>query len=130
MWALESEAHRVASLRKKAFQARLQAGRNEPFYCLIALELEVFVPHSQLESMGDLDSFIAGVCDGLQAADPSVQPHPVVEDTDPKQALLIANDAKVASIMARKIALEENKEVHYKVAIESLSQDIAQESNN
>ncbi len=125
MWALENEARRVASLRRKAFDTRLKTGLTEPFRSLVALELKVLVPKSQLESIGDLDSFIAGVCDSLQAADPSVHPHPVVEDTAPEQALLIENDAKVLSITARKIAVDETQKVHYEVAVETLTKDTA-----
>ena len=125
MWALESEARRVASLRRKAFDTRLKTGLTEPFRSLVALELKVLVPKPQLESIGDLDSFIAGVCDSLQAADPGVHPHPVVEDTAPEQALLIENDAKVLSITARKIAVDETQKVHYEVAVETLTKDTA-----
>ncbi len=124
MWARSDEAPLVARLRKEALETRLKTGLTEPFYSLVALELQVFVPKPQLESIGDLDSFIAGVCDSLQAADPKVHPHPAVEETAPEHTLLIENDAKVVSIMARKIALEENQKVYYKVAIEPFSQDI------
>ena len=134
MWARGDEAPRVASLRKKAFEARTQARLDGPFHSLVALELKIFVRKSKLESIGDLDSFIAGVCDGLQAADPKVLPHlhkvfqeAAMKGAAPSHALLIENDAKVASITARKVALEENQEAsYYKVAIEPLSQDIVE----
>ena len=133
MFAQSYEAPRVASLREKTLEARKQAGFNEPFDCLVALELQIFVPKPQLESIGDLDSFIAGVCDSLQVVDPQVLPY--LDETlrglnggdHPRHALLIANDAKVASIMARKVALGENQKVHYTVAIEPRSQDIVEE---
>jgi len=130
MWARSDEAPRVASLRKKAFEARTQARLDGPFHSLVTLELKIFVQKSKLESIGDLDSFIAGVCDGLQAADPKVLPYlhkvfqeAVMEGAAPRHALLIENDAKVVSITARKVTLEENQEVYYKVAVEPLSQD-------
>ena len=133
MWAQgSSEAPRVACLREKAFEARLKAGFTEPFDSLIALELSVFVPKSQLEPIGDLDSFIAGVCDGLQAADPKVLPYldgrlrELKGEADPRHALLIMNDAKVVSITARKVALDERQNAHYVVAIEPVGEDIVE----
>jgi len=130
MFAQSSEALRVAHLRERALEARLQAEFNEPFDCLVALELRVFVPKQQLESIGDLDSFIAGVCDSLQAADPKVLPHldealrELKKEAHPKHALLITNDAKVVLIAARKVPLKENKDAYYEVAVEPLSQDV------
>ena len=132
MWARRDEAPFVASLRKEALEARLKAGLNSPFNSLVSLELQVFVPKPQLESIGDLDSFITGVCDSLQPADPKVLPYldealrGLKEEAHPRHALLITNDAKVVSIIARKVALQENLGVYYKVAIESLSQDITE----
>ncbi len=132
MWARKDEARRVASLRKEALEARLESGLTEPFSSLVALELQIFVPKSKLESIGDLDNFITGICDGLQAADPKVQSNLdetlkiLKGESHPKHALLIANDAKVVSIIARKIALEGNREVHYKVTIEPLRDDIVE----
>jgi len=132
MFAQSNEALRVVHLRERAYEARLQARFNKPFDCLVALELRVFVPESRLESIGDLDSFIAGVCDGLQAADPKVLPYldealrELKEEAHPKHALLITNDAKVVSIMARKVPLKENKDAYYEVAVEPLSRDIVE----
>ena len=115
----------IALLREKALEARLDDDLNECFRSLVALELTVFTPSSQLESVGDHDSFIAGICDGLQAADSKVLPYlhkifqePGRKGIDPKHALLIDNDAKVVSITARKEALDENQEIYYKVAVE------------
>ena len=125
MWARDDEAPLIALLREKALEAMLKAGLNDRFRSLVALELTVFTPRSQLESVGDLDSFIAGICDGLQAADSKVLPYlheifqePGREGIDPRHALLIDNDAKVVSIIARKEALDENQEIYYKVAAE------------
>ncbi|MBA7608775.1 hypothetical protein ES703_15957 [subsurface metagenome] len=134
MWARSDEAPFVASLRQAAFEARLKARLNTPFHCLVALELRVFIPEPKLESIGDLDSFITGVCDSLQAADPKVLPYlhkvfqeAMAEEAAPKHALLIENDAKVVSIIAKKVAIEKNQKVYYKVAIEPLSQDVTKE---
>ena len=124
MWARDDEAPFVVSLREKALEARSKVGLDDCFRSLIALELTVFAPRSRLESVGDLDSFIAGICDGLQAADSKVLPYlhkifqePGREGIDPRHALLIDNDAKVVSITGRKVA-DEDQEMYYKVAIE------------
>jgi hypothetical protein len=134
MWARRDEAPFVASLRKEAFEARLKTGLTNPFHSWVALELQVSVPETQLESIGDLDSFIAGVCDSLQAADSKVLPYlhetlrKLKEEAHPKYALLIANDAKVVSIIARKVALKKNQRVYYKITIEPLYEDIVKAS--
>jgi hypothetical protein len=125
MWARDDEARFVVRLREKAFEARSKADLGGCFSSLVSLELTVFAPKSRLESMGDLDSFITGICDGLQAADPKVLSHlhKIFQDSErekihPRHALLIDNDAKVVSIVARKVALEEGQETYYKVAVE------------
>ncbi len=124
MWARGDEAPLVASLRTEALEARLKAGLNSPIDSLVALELHIFVPRRQLESIGDLDSFIAGVCDSLQRADHKVLPYldkrlqGLKGEAHPSYALLITNDAKVVSIIARKEALNEDSGDYYKVSVE------------
>jgi len=83
---------------------------------LVAIGLIIFVPRSQLESVGDLNNFITGICDGLQAADPKVRPylHPIFQEPgreriDPGYALLIENDAKVVSITVKKVAVADDQ---------------------
>ena len=127
MWARDDEAPFVVLLREKALEARLKAGLDDCFCSLVALEFTVYVPRSRLELVGDLDNFITGICDGLQAADSKVLPYlykifqePGREEIDPRHALLIDNDAKVVFITARKVALDEDQEMYYKVAIESV----------
>ncbi len=127
MWAQENEAPRIVSLRKAALKARQEAGVNKPFTSLVAIEVHVFVPRAQLESIGDLDSFVAGVCDSLQAADTSVLPHEVFNkltgESGPRRPLLITNDARVVLILARKIAFKESQKFRYEVAIEEIPED-------
>lgn len=125
MWARDDEAPFVASLREEALEARSKAGLNKCFSSLISLELTVFTPRSRLESIGDLDNFITGICDGLQAADSKVLPflHQIFQESgkeaiDPRKALLIENDAKVIDIRARKVVLDDDQEVYYTVALE------------
>ena len=125
MWARGDEAPFVVLLREKALEAKLNASLDTCFHSFVALEITVFAPRSRLKSVGDLDSFITGICDGLQAADSKVLPYlhrvfkePSRERIDPRDALLIENDANVVSITARKVALDEDQEMYYKVAIE------------
>ncbi|MEE9594610.1 MAG: hypothetical protein V3V92_04345, partial [Candidatus Hydrothermarchaeales archaeon] len=75
MWARDDEAPFVVSLRDKALEARSNVGLDDCFHSRVSLELTVFAPRSRLESMGDLDNFITGICDGLQAADSKVLPY-------------------------------------------------------
>ncbi len=127
MWAQDVEAPRIVSLRKAALEARQEAGADKPFDSLVAMEVHVFMPQAQLESIGDLDSLVAGVCDGLQAADTGVTPHKVLQElpaeADPTQPLLITDDAKIILILARKMAFTESQEFRYEVAVEEIPED-------
>lgn len=125
MWARDDEAPQVFLLRQKALEARLKADLEDCFRSPVALKLTIFTPRSRLESVGDLDNFITGVCDALQAADSKVIPHlhktfKKVEngEMDPRKPLLIDNDAKVVSIVANKVVIGDEQDLHYKVAVE------------
>lgn len=128
MYNKPGEVKYVVLLRKKAFEAREKLDLREPFHSHTALELTVFAPRDQLESMGDLDSFITGVCDGLQKAHPLALRHldhelykeHGRERIDPENELLLDDDAKIVSITARKVSLDEDQDqkIHYKVTIE------------
>lgn len=127
MWARDDEAPFIVPLREKALEARSIVGLDNSLRVSIALELTIFIPKSQLESAGDLDNFITGICDGLQAADSKVLPylHPIFQEPgregiNPRYAILIENDAKVVSITAKKVAVEEDQEMYYKIAIEPI----------
>jgi len=91
-----------------------------------SLELRVFSPN--LEKIGDLDNFIAGVCDGLQAAKPSVWGFVsgrLAEDIDIdfRKPLLILDDSGIVSIKASK---HEGTQLSYSVRLE----DIVDGENN
>jgi hypothetical protein len=131
MWALDDEAPLIDLLRRKAYEARLRAGLRECFRCLVGLEITVFVPESRLETVGDLDNFIAGICDSLQAADaniPSLHPifHELAEDNElhPRHPILIDNDAKVVSITGKKVAIDERQTIHYKVVVKAVQAEL------
>lgn len=127
MWARNDEAPRIASLREKALEARMKLRINDCFHSLVSLELRIFVPESRLETVGDLDNFITGVCDGLQAADSKVLPYlheifrePGREGMDPRKALLVENDSKIMSIIAKKLGLDEDQKEYYDVIVETV----------
>jgi hypothetical protein len=123
MWARADEAPLVARLRREALKQRTKAGLTT---CprVRSLELTVYAPAGQLERIGDLDSFVSGVCDGLQAAAGRVLPflHPVFlepgnEDIHPRIPLLIDNDARLVRIVARKSAAPAGRGIFYHVAV-------------
>ena len=129
MWSRKDEAPFVAVLREKALEARTKSGFNDCFQSNITLELAMFVPQSQIESIGDLDNFITGVCDSLQSAYPSVFPYmhsifqePSRKKIDPRYPILFEDDAKIMTITAKKIAIDNDQEMYYKVAIETVDQ--------
>jgi hypothetical protein len=73
----------------------------------ITLELEVHLPAHELSRAGDLDNFVTGVCDGLQASSGESPRDPRWFDPanaslDPAGAILIENDAAVIEIHASK----------------------------
>ena len=125
MWARDDEAPYIALLRKSAVRARDKAGLRDCFRCHVKLELTVYIPGSRLESAGDLDNFITGVFDSLQAADPKVMKwlhqvfrEPENEDIDPRIPLLIDNDSRIVSVLARKVLIDEGQPMYYTVALE------------
>ncbi|EGL84191.1 hypothetical protein CathTA2_0251 [Caldalkalibacillus thermarum TA2.A1] len=89
----------------------------------------IYLPQTKIERAGDLDHFITGICDGLRAAHPRVQPHPVFKtsvnkEIDPFRPLLIEDARKVMAITAWKQKLGENCRPYYKVMIEEIESDL------
>lgn len=131
MWSRSlNEAPLVVKLRLSALEAMEKEGLSDCFHSFISLKLTLFVPRSQLESIGDLDTFVTGVCDGLQAADNSsrlilhsIFLDPQYKEISPNRPLLIEDDSRVISIVAKKMPLGEDQkdqEVHYEVIVESM----------
>ena len=105
MWGKNSEAQNIVNLRNAAFRKREETIK-EPFHSRVSLELIINAPESELERMGDLDNFITGICDGLQAADPRAKMNEIIiQDSfiDPRLPLLLFTDAKVFEISAKKV---------------------------
>lgn len=109
MWGKNSEAQNIVNLRNAAFRKREETIK-EPFNSRVSLELIINAPESELERMGDLDNFITGVCDGLQAADPRAKMNDIISQEslmDPRLPLLLFTDAKVFEISAKKVKSQE-----------------------
>jgi Holliday junction resolvase RusA-like endonuclease len=129
MWSKDSEAPRIIALRKAAFDEMQKVGIFEPFQSPVKLEFTVFATssHFRLVSgnyIGDLDTFVTGICDGLQAAHGNVQSaHPLFQSLqntaiDFRHDLLIKNDAQVVSITAKKVPIDNQQQPYYKVIVE------------
>lgn len=121
-WAID-EAVLILELRAKALEARTKAGLNDCFHHPVRLELTVFGPNiinkdDPQTYIGDIDSFLAGVCESLQAAKENAPLNLIFScrpDLNPSIPLIIENDSLVITAVARKI---EDKTEHYTVLIE------------
>lgn len=104
MWAKPAEVPRLIALRRAAVVAL--AGRS-PLRANISLELEVHCPAAQGQRHGDLDNFVAGVCDGLMAAVPKSRRDPRWDEPEfaavhPCKMIAMEDDDAVVAIIARK----------------------------
>jgi len=109
--------------------AQQKAGIFEPFQSPVRLEFTLFAARSYFSFVssnyiGDLDTFVTGICDGLQAAHGNVQSaHPLFQSLqntamDFRHDLLIKNDAQVVSITAKKVPIDNQQQPYYKVIVE------------
>jgi hypothetical protein len=120
MWDKPLEARRLLALRRAAVPA-MNGG--PPLSRAISLTLDIYVPQHLVTFIGDLDTFITGVCDGLMAAHPradlgQIWLDPQLADVHPSRSVAIVNDSEVVSIMARKVA-QEAQEPAYQVVLEA-----------
>ncbi len=120
MWGKPTQAQRLIALRKAAVEAR---GSQPCFISGIRLTLSVHVgpQPGDDKNRGDLDNFIAGVCDGLMAA----QNDPKIDssfnefrgsDVHPTSTVVIQNDSEVVKIDAEKLHVD--GESWYEVELE------------
>jgi hypothetical protein len=104
------ELARLVNLR----QATLAAFAGDPpLFKNIAIKLRVYVGPVNSRSIGDLDNFVTGICDGLQSAHPGVRPggrwcEPDCEAIHPRNAVAILDDVQVISIGAKKVVGDES----------------------
>jgi hypothetical protein len=131
MWSKPSEAPRIISLRKAALNAMKREDFNECFHSSVKLELTLFAPHSRFNFtggsyIGDLDTFITGVCDSLQAAHQNLKvahqlfQNPQNREIDFMHSLMISNDSQVVSIAASKVIINDKLQPYYKITIETV----------
>lgn len=121
MWGKKSEALNIVNLRNAATEA-MEENDVGPFIGRIGINLTIISSEKEIESMGDLDNFMTGICDGLQAADPRAKIHDLVKSEciiSPLQPILFYTDAKVFEINAKKVPIDENNG-YYEVKIYEL----------
>ena len=122
MWGPQkgAEVKRLILLRRAAVAAMEKDGPSRPFSRNISLSLEVRVARND-RTTGDLDTFVAGICDGLMQAgrraaiDPSWDSQP--DKIHPKKTIAIKDDSEVMSIQARKRVDPRAGKGHYTVTI-------------
>ena len=105
MWGKPSEAKRLVALRQAAFQALKE---QLPLQSNIKLTLNIHLPVNN-RSIGDLDTFVTGLCDGLMATPYGGKLDPIWDNKElknihPTNTIAIHDDSQVVSIQAEKIA--------------------------
>ena len=122
MWGKKSEASNIVNLRNAAIKAR--EGQNIGLLSSrICIDLTIYANEKEIESMGDLDNFVTGICDSLQAADPRANMQDFIQKeciVNPLQPVLFYTDAKVFEINAKKIPIKGNNG-YYEVMIKELT---------
>lgn len=113
MWGKETEVPRIIALRSSA-QRAMQAVGAAPFACPVLLDISIYAEVKD----GDIDNFIAGICDALQSPDRKAACH---EDfgVEPS-AIVLANDKHVVEIRARRLPPTHGR--RYRVVVETLDQ--------
>jgi hypothetical protein len=105
MWGNQFESERLVSLRKAAL---LEMKGHLPLKSGIKLTIAVHIAENN-RLVGDLDTFITGVCDGLMKitsrANPvkSIWDRPENADIRPNISIAIDDDCEVMNIQAAKI---------------------------
>ncbi len=129
VWSNPTEIPRIVQLREKALEARKNAGFDSYFNCPVRLDLTVFAPNivdrdrkqtgndDPNAYVGDLDTFVAGVCESLK---PNLELKPDFifpgkDDISPNKPINIKDDSLIVSIIAKKV---EDGDIHYSVVVE------------
>ena len=107
MWGKPLEAKRLVALR----QAALQTLKGQPpLETNIKLTLKIHIPINN-RSIGDLDTFVTGVCDGLMENPYGGKLDSIWDNRDnkelvgihPSKTIAIVDDSQVVSIQAEKV---------------------------
>ena len=123
LWANETEVPRVIALRRNS---RIAFADRKPFACGVRLRICLFLTPNDFisDQIGDLDNFVSGVCDALQAANTREEHlHGSFnlrenQDVDPMRPIAITNDRAVVSIVADKFLARKAQESYYTVVID------------
>jgi hypothetical protein len=118
MWGKRLESERLVALRQAALQALKE---QPPLESNIKLTLKIHLPVND-RSIGDLDTFVTGVCDGLMATPYGGKLDPIwdnkeLENIHPTNTIAIDDDSQVVSIQAEKI-IGGSSQQWYKVVLE------------
>ena len=128
MWGKEKEAERIIRLRKEVLKEIKKQGIITPINSFMNFTIEIYLPSNKIESAGDLDNFITGICDGLQKANNSSKKLIIhdffeKENKDINPAIsFIENDSKIISIFAKKFP-SESKEEYYEITLETIGKE-------
>ena len=131
-WGTE-DAPLVAKLREVALDARKNVGMDGYYEGPIKLKLTIYAPNivdvdhkptgddDPTKFIGDLDSFVAGVCEylhkGPKKGENKFEPHSIFDDKPeigPDIPLIIFDDSQIVEINAKK---ELDDIIHYHVEI-------------
>lgn len=105
------ESGRVLELRLGIRREQDRMENRDLFDDPVRVELEVFAPNvldrgNSQTYVGDIDTFVAGICETIQKADGNVKQVSDVfdghDDVRPELPMLIMDDAQVAEISAKK----------------------------
>lgn len=104
LWGKPLEAKRLAALRQAALQA-LEG--HPPLQSNIKLTLKIHMPINN-RSIGDLDTFVTGVCDGLMGTPyggklDAIWDDQKLQDVHPTKTIAIVDDCQVVGIHAKKV---------------------------
>jgi hypothetical protein len=120
MWGSPLESERLVKLRKAALTA--MKGR-PPLKSDIRLTVTVCVGAKNDRSVGDLDTFVTGVCDGLMRCAPRSKRYLEVwgkienHDIRPDIPIAIDDDSQVIDIQAIK-TINTTERQHYDITLE------------
>ncbi len=118
MWSNYIEIPRLIALRYEAHKAM---GHTKPFVKNIQLHVQLYLTKND-HTVGDLDTFVAGICDGLMAAHGGAnQLHEKwkkeIDAIQPDKTIAIEDDSQVMSIQAFKQILPAGGKDRYSVTI-------------
>ncbi len=129
----KDDAKLIIKLREAALKARNDAGIEKPHTGHVKLNLTIYAPNianlnyrqtgneDPEKFVGDLDSFVAGVCDYLHKGpidgENNFKTHPLFYDKHeirPDVPLIINDDSQIIEINAKK---ESDDTIHYRVEV-------------